>query len=252
MILQKLAQAIRRQDWFQVTIEVLIVVVGIFLGLQVTDWSDEQVIIAEEEEYLNRLHNDITISISINEEGIRFMREQIRFARLLTETLKTCELSAEDKPDFVLGMYQIGYRATPNFTQNSLEELRSTGKFQYISNVELRDALVTHSEAMESASRIDELLTQRLTPHIITIENYNTYRIADDTILEETLSSGFDGMTGEEMDINMDELCENEKVIRSISLLNVRNFSELIRISETIGHQNEIKRLIEKEMSRFN
>ena len=42
MILQKLASAIRRQDWFQVVIEVLIVIVGIFLGLQVQSWYDSQ------------------------------------------------------------------------------------------------------------------------------------------------------------------------------------------------------------------
>jgi len=39
MMLQRMAQALKRQDWFQVTIEVLIVVIGIFLGLQVTKWN---------------------------------------------------------------------------------------------------------------------------------------------------------------------------------------------------------------------
>lgn len=40
MILQRMAQAIRRQNWFQVIIEIFIVVIGIFLGLQVTEWND--------------------------------------------------------------------------------------------------------------------------------------------------------------------------------------------------------------------
>lgn len=40
MILRKLADAIAAQNWFTVVLEVLIVVVGIFIGLQVDDWNE--------------------------------------------------------------------------------------------------------------------------------------------------------------------------------------------------------------------
>ena len=40
MILRKLAAAISDQNWFSVALEILIVVVGIFIGLQLDDWSD--------------------------------------------------------------------------------------------------------------------------------------------------------------------------------------------------------------------
>ncbi len=59
MILPKIAQAIRRQDWFQVTVEILIVVIGIFLGLQVTEWSDQRKERIEEQLYISRLHSDM-------------------------------------------------------------------------------------------------------------------------------------------------------------------------------------------------
>lgn len=39
MILQRLAAAVRRQDWFTVFIETMIVVAGVFLGLQVNNWN---------------------------------------------------------------------------------------------------------------------------------------------------------------------------------------------------------------------
>ena len=40
MILQRLATAIRKQDWFTVIIETLIVVFGVFIGLQVNNWNE--------------------------------------------------------------------------------------------------------------------------------------------------------------------------------------------------------------------
>jgi hypothetical protein len=39
MILRRLAEGIRKQDWFIVVLEILIVVFGIFAGLQVDDWN---------------------------------------------------------------------------------------------------------------------------------------------------------------------------------------------------------------------
>ena len=63
MILRRIATAIKRQDWFQVSIEVLIVVDGIFLGLQVTDWNtgrEERVL---EIDYLSRLYQVIQSDI---------------------------------------------------------------------------------------------------------------------------------------------------------------------------------------------
>ena len=39
MILQRLATSIRKQDWFTVLIETLIVVLGVFLGIQLGNWN---------------------------------------------------------------------------------------------------------------------------------------------------------------------------------------------------------------------
>ena len=39
MILRRLADSIRRQDWFTVVLEVLIVVLGVFIGIEVANWN---------------------------------------------------------------------------------------------------------------------------------------------------------------------------------------------------------------------
>lgn len=55
MILQKLTQSIRGQDWFTVLIEVLIVVVGILVGLQVNNWNEHRKSVAWEKRFLTDL-----------------------------------------------------------------------------------------------------------------------------------------------------------------------------------------------------
>ncbi len=55
MILRRLAEGVRQQDWFTVVVEVLIVVVGIFLGLQVDGWNKARQDRLLEQEYLERI-----------------------------------------------------------------------------------------------------------------------------------------------------------------------------------------------------
>ena len=59
MILRRLAEAIREQNWFTVFIEFMIVVSGIFVGLQVDDWNKSRLDRADERIFLLRLHEEL-------------------------------------------------------------------------------------------------------------------------------------------------------------------------------------------------
>ncbi|MEQ9316118.1 MAG: hypothetical protein RLN72_09700 [Henriciella sp.] len=59
MILQRLATALRKQDWFTVLIETLIVVFGVFIGLQVNNWNEARQRTAAAEQYEERLREDL-------------------------------------------------------------------------------------------------------------------------------------------------------------------------------------------------
>ncbi|MDT8442537.1 MAG: DUF6090 family protein, partial [Desulfuromonadales bacterium] len=42
MILRRIAAAFRRQDWSTVGVEIIIVVLGVFIGLQVNNWNESR------------------------------------------------------------------------------------------------------------------------------------------------------------------------------------------------------------------
>jgi hypothetical protein len=48
MILRRLSDAFRKQDWFTVAVEILIVVLGVFLGLQVNNWNEVSRVIQDD------------------------------------------------------------------------------------------------------------------------------------------------------------------------------------------------------------
>lgn len=59
MILGKLDDAIRRQDWFMVVLKILIVVIGLFVGLQLDGWNEVRKDRLTEKNYLERLYRDV-------------------------------------------------------------------------------------------------------------------------------------------------------------------------------------------------
>ena len=70
MILQSLARNLRQQNWLSLFIELIIVIVGIFVGLQVSSWNSSRQDDAIEKIYLHRLLNDMEESIIGQDEQI--------------------------------------------------------------------------------------------------------------------------------------------------------------------------------------
>ncbi len=59
MILRRIADAFRRQDWFTVFVETMIVVLGVFLGLQVNNWNAARADRLAEREIIDAIADDI-------------------------------------------------------------------------------------------------------------------------------------------------------------------------------------------------
>ena len=78
MILRRLARGAREYDWFTVAVELGIVVIGIFLGLQVDDWNTGRVERAQERTYVDLLHTDVEMMLADLSEDARDAAERRR------------------------------------------------------------------------------------------------------------------------------------------------------------------------------
>ena len=70
MILRRLATSIRKQDWFAVVIETLIVVFGVFIGLQVNNWNAGRLERVDAQNVLERLERDFEFQLTLTNRGI--------------------------------------------------------------------------------------------------------------------------------------------------------------------------------------
>jgi hypothetical protein len=62
VILRRLTEHVRRQDWFAVFLDFVIVVLGVFVGIQVSNWNAARVESAQEMAMLSQLRDEIRVN----------------------------------------------------------------------------------------------------------------------------------------------------------------------------------------------
>lgn len=97
MILRRLADAVRQQDWVTVAIETLIVVFGVFIGLQVNNWSGARASRAAYAEALIRFEAEIDRNIAELERATADLDVSVPLSTNVIEQLRTTKRLLEDR-----------------------------------------------------------------------------------------------------------------------------------------------------------
>jgi len=65
MILRRIAHAVKQQQWTSVLIELVIVILGVFLGFQVSDWANERASRSAEVRHLEEIAEDLRADAAV-------------------------------------------------------------------------------------------------------------------------------------------------------------------------------------------
>ena len=63
MLLRSVTRHVREQNWTAICIDLVIVVVGVFIGIQVSNWNDERVSRVSELIFVESVRDDIALAI---------------------------------------------------------------------------------------------------------------------------------------------------------------------------------------------
>jgi hypothetical protein len=142
MILRRLSEAIAEQNWFIVFIEILVVVVGIFIGLQVDDWNETRKDRKDEQLFLQRLHEDLLLagelSSRVRDRRLDRLQSVIDAGDVLFDRVDRDTLTEEE----CISIASSSFFNINASSLSSLEELVGTGRMGIIRDAEIRTALV--------------------------------------------------------------------------------------------------------------
>lgn len=170
MILRRLADAISQQNWFTVVLEILIVVVGIFIGLQVDDWNQTRQDKAIERVYLQELLEDYEADKAALEDSTK------RFVEILAAMSALLEQSALETSDWPIDQLNKTFsniHRMPAFinVDRTFANLTGSGDLRLIRNRNIKNAMAQYLSASDLVELIQSThemeLVQTFQPYVI-------------------------------------------------------------------------------------
>lgn len=98
MLLRSITKHVKDQNWFAVALDFFIVVVGILIAFQVTNWNEARSDGILELSYLERLSTDLASTKGMNTNQLERNSGMLKDLELTLKSLKNCELTSEIKP----------------------------------------------------------------------------------------------------------------------------------------------------------
>jgi hypothetical protein len=154
MLLRRFAEHIKNQNWFAVVLDLAVVVVGIFLGLQVERWYEERRLISEEEDHLIALSEDFAAT----REDLEWMIDRWRSAAEAGQTLLNLDAETEtsiNNIEFYRLIAEVQRNGNLEPKRQTYDTLIATGKIESLRDNELR------TELGEYYSNLDRVIQGR-------------------------------------------------------------------------------------------
>ena len=242
MILRRLAESVRKQDWLTVVLEILIVVIGIFVGLQADDWNRARLEKVEEAEILARLADDLWSSAVETKSAINWMAGHAEQGTRIMASLDACQLPDDAKSDFATGLYHIGKISPVYLIRGTINEIRSTGKLALISNVELRRQINNTIQEYEDGRDILEDLRGRMASQINYVDSHIGFRIGEPI-------GGTSDMEFANLVMDFAALCENRRFYNSVAAATNYTWDHIGQNTRIAASLEDLAKMIEHELS---
>lgn len=190
MILNRLASAFRDKNFSVVLIELLVIVVGIFLGFQLDGWNEDRKDRALELQYLERSRADAQFNL----EAVRLRGNDIadRAARIL-KVASAIELGVIDSIDEAdkerTFCYWYVIEAVPQRSA-AYDELVATGNISLISDIRLREALQLTAATSQQTTIDSNLLNPILAEIARSLRPYVRWHTTDQATPENRIYPG--------------------------------------------------------------
>lgn len=125
--------------------EIILVVIGILIALQINNWNENRKSAKQENLYLKRLLSENKEDINTFTSNIADLNKGIETIEDLSKALNANETSQQELIDAANDFFGYG-SIYPIFTSSTstFDDLSSTGNLKDIKNSELRDQLVKH------------------------------------------------------------------------------------------------------------
>ena len=143
MLLRRVIEHVKAQNWTAVALDFIIVVVGVLLAIQISNWNESRREIALERNYLMRLTSDMETTIETLSTQIasyeNYKAASAAMARAANDSTIT-DAALIDATELFLSNGWVGIGFNP--VDSAFYDLSTSGNLQLIRNADLRNELI--------------------------------------------------------------------------------------------------------------
>ena len=149
MILRRIREHVGTHNWFAVGIDLVIVVLGVFLGTQVSNWNAERLAHEAGDTYRARIVRDLENNQSdLESRGAYFTQVRSFALQVLGDLDGTARIPDEQ---FLIAAYQATQIYPRPLTRGAYDEIQSVGALDALGNVSRRDNIANYYVAVETS-----------------------------------------------------------------------------------------------------
>ena len=142
MIPRRLYEHVRTHNWFAVAVDFIIVVVGVFVGMQVSNWNADRLERRSARNYIERIREDISNSELTLKGEVAFYRKVEWHAIAALESFDKSKGELDET--FFINAWRAAYRTARAIDRSTYDEMLSTGRMNSIPNTEIRRRLANY------------------------------------------------------------------------------------------------------------
>lgn len=144
MLLRRIKHHVVNENWFAVFVDFVIVVVGVYVGIEVSNWNEARQDDARAQYYLERIRADLTNDRTEATRRQLFWNQVVRYGEAAIAHAENGTLFKGSVAQTVLAYYQASQVNPYAAVSTTYDELKAAGELRLISEPELRTRLADY------------------------------------------------------------------------------------------------------------
>lgn len=165
MLLRSISKHVKQQNWFAVGLDFIIVIAGILIAFQITNWNEARLERAKQDVYLERLHNDFSGIRARLGTHLDHYQDAIEGSDYVLSLVSAdnSEITAINVDDDRLLKSVVAFNAArvPPGAPATYNEMVSEGKLSGVCPTQLRDKLAEYDRLLSIVQEVSRGIVNR-------------------------------------------------------------------------------------------
>lgn len=139
MLLRRITTHVKEQNWAAIGIDFVIVVVGVFIGIQVSNWNETRMEAEKSATYIERLREDLDENVKDFSDRKAYFSQVRKHALAALEALEASKTDLNEQ--FIVDIYQASQYMPRELGRDTYNEILSVGALNSDSEQAIRKRL---------------------------------------------------------------------------------------------------------------